>query len=252
METLTRKSKRARADRKRYEEKKLLRAQSHRYNPAPMMDPHSIPQQPAIVLPVPTLRTNSSFLPTAGASQTHSAPPYNLGGHPSTSSQALLDRCIRLNTFTSVTPSTQSDKAVPPSNDNVQTRFGLRSVVANPIDILIAVETAGQEHLERVMAAGIDFDQIADDDWETQEEDEDGEEQPPARCHSDEIEVQLPADHRTLVIEDPREENDPDPFNHEVDQIEPVYGLERAHPHLAVYLLYMLMTWLHTQFHLPF
>ncbi|THU88212.1 hypothetical protein K435DRAFT_680238 [Dendrothele bispora CBS 962.96] len=102
------------------------------------------------------------------------------------------------------------------------------------------------------MAAGFDFDQIADDDWEAQEVDADDEEHPPTRSHSDGSEVRIPANHDSLVIEDPREENDPNPFHLEVQQIEPVSGPEMAHPHLAVYLLYLLVTWLHTQFHLPF
>jgi len=50
------------------------------------------------------------------------------------------------------------------------------------------------------------------------------------------------------------DENEPDPFNHEGRSIAPsvIASSSEVHPQQGMYLLYMLVTWLHLQFHLPF
>ncbi|THU93164.1 hypothetical protein K435DRAFT_861738 [Dendrothele bispora CBS 962.96] len=174
METASHKTKRVRAERKRYEEKKLLRAQSHSYNPAPLMT-HVIPQQPATVLPVPFISAKSASLPSTGISFTHSAPPYVPGANTVSSSVVPGFGCDLAPIFTSVTSSPDSRRRC--------------SALRTKISSLFLGSHAGQEHLERVMAAGFDFDQIADGDWEAQEVDADDEEHLPARSHSDGSEV---------------------------------------------------------------
>lgn len=56
-----------------------------------------------------------------------------------------------------------------------------------------------------------------------------------------------------LIPEHKRQENSPDPFRDDTPTaVEPFRSRSSIHPDHGVYMLYALVTWLHTQFHLPF
>ncbi len=47
-------------------------------------------------------------------------------------------------------------------------------------------------------------------------------------------------------------ENTPDPFWSAASPVQRPEETTEVHPHPGIFLLYMLVTWLHLQFHLPF
>jgi hypothetical protein len=101
-------------------------------------------------------------------------------------------------------------------------------------------ERRGLEHVRQLEdAAGASM-RIADDDWEEQD-DEEGEE----RALNPEI-------HSSATADGTSDENNPDPFQYEPEPIRSPPTAAEVHPNPAVYILYLLVLWMHTQFHLPF
>jgi len=114
--------------------------------------------------------------------------------------------------------------------------------------------------------AGEEYEPIADDDWEMQEdgdEEEDGEYQAPAivsepprvnplhgHLHAESQsgiqQTHFPLPQRIL------DKNHSDPFRQEFEPANPFPPREAVHPDQGVYMVYVLAAWLHSQFHLPF
>ena len=75
---------------------------------------------------------------------------------------------------------------------------------------------------------------ISNDDWDNEEEDTD--------------DVSNVESCTTPTVD----ENDPDPFRYELETIERLLSAGDVHPNRTVYIIYLLVLWMHTQFHLPF
>jgi len=82
---------------------------------------------------------------------------------------------------------------------------------------------------------------IADDDWELREDDTD---EGQARSVGQGQGVPVP--------EFNSNENNVDPFQYTLQSVHPPPTAAEVHPNSAVYILYLLVFWMHTQFHLPF
>ncbi|KAF7363429.1 hypothetical protein MSAN_00998700 [Mycena sanguinolenta] len=102
-----------------------------------------------------------------------------------------------------------------------------------------AAEAAGLSHLQEIEASGEEFLPISVDDWE----------------------LVLP----NLPVDSPNpnedsadgctpsvDENDPDPFYVAPAAAQTFPTAREVHPNPAVYMIYLVVLWLHTQFHLPF
>ncbi|KAJ7156359.1 hypothetical protein C8R46DRAFT_1115786 [Mycena filopes] len=105
----------------------------------------------------------------------------------------------------------------------------------------LATEAAGLEHARQVERSGEIFLPIADDDWETPElnADEDA-------IADQTLETAQAASPPTF------DENDPDPFYFVPSGAQALPTAADIHPNRAVYLIYVTVLWLHTQFHVPF
>ncbi|THU85280.1 hypothetical protein K435DRAFT_806048, partial [Dendrothele bispora CBS 962.96] len=230
-----RKSKRSKAFRKRYDEAKLLRQQSHNYKP-----------------PTPSFdsATSSAALP-AYYTPTPLQPGPPAYYTPSPLQPAIDERFAQnLNVIEGTEAVATPLLDLVDSEQPVDHGYGATS---NPEDVIRAVEEAGSEYAEALIRSGIEFDEVADDDWENELEEEYGD-------AGSGVPVEMPVDRPAEIggdtrplpeIEDPKEENDPDPFLYELPEVSG-RGPEPIISNLAVYLLYMLVAWLHTQFHLPF
>ena len=75
---------------------------------------------------------------------------------------------------------------------------------------------------------------ISDDNWDTEEEDTD--------------DVSNVESSTTPTVD----ENDPDPFCYKLETIECLPSVSDVHPNCVVYIIYLLVLWMNTQFHLPF
>jgi hypothetical protein len=111
------------------------------------------------------------------------------------------------------------------------------------------IVAVGSQYQGNVLASSEEFEQIANDDWEADLFRDESDEEDPSQGPRLSVTTPGPAH---LQPEDPQDENHPDPFLW-MPSFEGRSALqEPAHPVLAVYLLYMLVAWLHTQFHVPF
>ncbi|KAJ7814371.1 hypothetical protein B0H13DRAFT_1924870 [Mycena leptocephala] len=95
-------------------------------------------------------------------------------------------------------------------------------------------EAAGLSHLQRVEASGEIFTPISVDDWELLN-----------GSH-------LPDEESTDGPAPPADENDPDPFYITPKAAQHLPTAREVHPNPAVYIIYVVVLWLHSQFHLPF
>jgi hypothetical protein len=95
------------------------------------------------------------------------------------------------------------------------------------------------------------FPPIADDNWEDEEEPE--MEMDRVAGTPDAVAPSLPTPSATMNI-DPvlNDENDPDPFYYPPTPSRPPPPAAEVHPNRAVYIIYLLVFWLHAQCHLPF
>lgn len=121
-------------------------------------------------------------------------------------------------------------------------------------------EVRGLEYLQEVLASGEIFEQICRDDWEEFEPDEDtdssdDDDLPPVSMLSDRPSVSAPAPSSTpsasttlQATEDPPV----DPFQYPPSSAERLPTPADVHPNRIVYLVYLLVFWLHSQCHLPF
>ncbi|KAJ7739013.1 hypothetical protein B0H16DRAFT_1729688 [Mycena metata] len=107
--------------------------------------------------------------------------------------------------------------------------------VINPPSFTAAAEAEGLAHSLQVEASGELFLPISADDWE------------------------LPNDLPTATDEEntdgpgpAADENDPDPFYVAPEAVSRLPTAREIHPNRAVYLIYVAVLWLHTQFHVPF
>ena len=75
---------------------------------------------------------------------------------------------------------------------------------------------------------------ISNDDWDNEEEDTD--------------DISNIESSTTPTVD----ENNPDPFCYELETIERLPSAGDVHPNCRVYIIYLLVLWMHTQFHLPF
>jgi hypothetical protein len=87
---------------------------------------------------------------------------------------------------------------------------------------------------------------IADDDWEERDDEEQQDDE------GDDDEGQTQRMNRRSPANGAPDENNPDPFQYEPEPIRSPPTAAEVHPNLAVYILYLLVLWMHTQFHLPF
>ncbi len=129
-----------------------------------------------------------------------------------------------------------------------------------------ATEALGLQHLLAMLENTELFKEIAANDWEDiVNVDEDlgegheghaGEE--PVTPHqpllTPQHDSELPASMSLPFLHEynPRGENSPDPFEQELSQVNLPPTPENVHPIRTVYIIYVLVIWLHTQFHLAF
>ena len=106
--------------------------------------------------------------------------------------------------------------------------------------LIAAAEQRGLEHFHRMEKNPEVQQPIADDDWEQQEEEAD-------TAHAGNVD--LPPSETNVCGSD---ENSPDPFQYSPGPVRPPPTAADIHPERAVYILYLFVFWLHTQFHLPF
>lgn len=134
-----------------------------------------------------------------------------------------------------IPPAAHDVPAATSTRRSASTNVPAASRARRSADAILADEQHGLEHMSRAMAAGLDLDPIADDDWEDDEDDP-----------VDEL------DHSPdPAIEQSTDENNPDPFHVKGLKARPLRSSEDVHPSKLVYIWYLLVVWLHTQFHLP-
>ncbi|KAJ7170889.1 hypothetical protein C8R43DRAFT_1120617 [Mycena crocata] len=108
-----------------------------------------------------------------------------------------------------------------------------------PSALTLAAEAAGRDHAHQVAESGELFLPISDNNWETADSQVEDVEQP----IDDGVEGPSPATY---------DENNPDPFYFTPSGAQPLPTAADIHPNPAVYLIYVVVLWLHTSFHLPF
>ncbi|KAJ7583887.1 hypothetical protein C8J56DRAFT_1166808 [Mycena floridula] len=140
-------------------------------------------------------------------------------------------------------------------------------MVDSPVSHIEAMEAVGRLIQEIAVGDGAAFEPISIDDWEQGDEEQPWEEEPgasepspppsplPFRSPSPIPGPAIPSRSKIAAFRahtDPKGENSPDPFLHEpsLPFIPPTPA--DIHPNSFVYIIYLLVLWLHTQCHLPF
>ncbi|KAJ7774305.1 hypothetical protein DFH07DRAFT_952551 [Mycena maculata] len=134
----------------------------------------------------------------------------------------------RLQSSPAPTPSAP-EPALPPRPSEIQPAWKPAESAA----LTLAAEAARCEHARAVAESGEVFVPIADDDWETAN--------PLPEAERD-VEPLVPAAF---------DENNPDPFYYPPKAAQPLPTASQVHHNHAVYLIYMVVLWLHSSFHLP-
>lgn len=118
-----------------------------------------------------------------------------------------------------------------------------------------AAEASGLVHVEQVLWSGEIFDEIAADDWEDEVDEE-----PPLSSDEELPEAPSLGVHATATSsrgtpvrpEPTTDENNPDPFYYPPETPRAPPTPTDVHPNRVVYIIYLLVLWLHSQCHLPF
>ncbi|KAJ7447760.1 hypothetical protein B0H11DRAFT_2248172 [Mycena galericulata] len=131
----------------------------------------------------------------------------------------------------------------PPAHslDESGTHCEIPPPVSAPSPFTVEAEALGLAHAQRVEASAEVFIPISDDNWEDAPEDGGPEIAP---THSLDVPV--------LQQAQEFDENNPDPFQYTPKPSKPLPTASDVHPNRAVYLIYLVVFWLHAQFHLPF